>query len=400
MFAALVTILVLTGFLLTFPVLTVFLQVLMALPMRTANVLKQARPPVAALVPAHDEELVIGETLASICSQLDREDRLLVVADNCSDRTAEIARSSGAEVTIRTDPTLRGKGFALDYGLRFLEQTGFRDTVIFIDADCKLMDGCIDRLAQACAQSGRPTQAAYLMTPPQPASKTALLILFAWMVKDFVRPLGLHRMNLPCQLAGSGMAFPWEVLRSVNLASTHLAEDLKLGLDLALGGHFPQFCPDAVVTSKVAVGGTPSVSQRERWEHGTMDAMVRYLPRLLISSSKARSIWLLTMALDLSVPPLALLALMLSAYLVLSLALLLISGAKGPALVSCILCALFFLSIVTAWRRYGREMLPLYVLVLAPIYAIKKIPLYVKFLLNRQREWVKSERKFKQFNGS
>lgn len=392
MFAAAEIILVLVGLLLAFPVLTFSLEVLMALPTRAANLPKEARLHVAALVPAHNEELVIGETLASISRQLGSGDRLVVVADNCSDHTAEIARQGGAEVTVRTDPMLCGKGFALDRGLQFLEQTGVRETVIFIDADCKLADGCIDRLVQTCARSGRPTQAAYLMIPPQPAPKAASLISFAWTVKDFVRPLGWHRMHLPCQLAGSGMAFPWQVIRSVNLASAHLAEDLELGLDLALGGHFPQFCPDAVVMSEVAVGGTPSASQRERWEHGTMDAMVRYLPRLLVRSCKDRSIPLLAMALDLSVPPLALLALTLSTYLALSLLLLLIFAAKGPLLISCVLCALFFLSIVAAWWRYGRKLLPLYVLIFTPIYAVRKIPLYVRFLLNRQREWIKSER--------
>lgn len=393
MLAALEIMFFAVGLFLALPVLTIFLQVLTALPRRPPSQMPEgAHRRVAVLVPAHDEELVIGETLASISRQLQPGDRLVVVADNCSDRTMEVARQHGAEVTVRSDPASRGKGFAMDHGLRFLEQTGIRETVIFIDADCELKNGCIARLAQMCAQSKRPTQAAYLMAS-QPRQEMASLISFAWTVKNFVRPLGWHRANLPCQLAGTGMAFPWDVIRSMNLAGAHLAEDVKLGLDLALMGHLPQFCPDAVVTSKVAAGGIPSYSQRARWEHGTIEIMVRYLPRLFIKSCSNHSVPLIAMALDLSVPPLALFALMLGAYLALTSVLLFISGASGPADIAGILCALFFVSIVLAWWRHGREILPLRWLVFAtPVYAIRKLPLYAGLFLNRQREWIKGRR--------
>jgi cellulose synthase/poly-beta-1,6-N-acetylglucosamine synthase-like glycosyltransferase len=383
----------LVGLLLALPVLTLFLQLLMAMPRgRQSKVPEGARRRVAVLVPAHNEELGIGDTLNSIHRQLETGDRLVVVADNCSDRTAEVARQHGAEVTVRTDTALRGKGFALDHGLSFLEQTGIRDTVIFIDADCKLDDGCIDRLEEMCAQTKRPTQAAYLMVPSQPPQKMPSLITFAWKVKNFVRPLGWCRLNFPCQLTGTGMAFPWEVIRSTNLANAHLAEDRKLGLDLALAGYFPQFCPDAVVTSKIAAGGTPNSSQQARWEHGTIETAVHYLPRLFSRSFSNHSIPLLAMALDLSIPPLALFVLALSAYSALALVLLFVFGARVPAIISAILFAFFFLSIVLAWWRHGREILPLHWLVFAPVYAIRKVPLYARFFLNRQREWVKGER--------
>jgi cellulose synthase/poly-beta-1,6-N-acetylglucosamine synthase-like glycosyltransferase len=393
MFLVAEVILFLIGLLLAVPVLVVFLQVLLALPRRPEPKMPEGgRGRVAVLVPAHNEELVIGETLASISRQLETGDRLVVVADNCSDRTAEIARERGAEVTIRTDTILRGKGFALDHGVRFLQQTGIRETVIFIDADCKLENGCIYHLAQTCARSKRPTQAADLVVSSQPPREMGSLILFAWKLKNLVRPLGWHRLNLPCQLAGTGMAFPWEVIRSINLANARLAEDLKLGLDLALMGHFPQFCPDAVVTSNVGPGGVPSYSQRARWEHGTIEMMAHYLPRLFTKSYGNHSIQLVAMALDLSVPPIALFALILGVYLALTW-ILQISGVNGPAIMSSILFLLFFASIVLAWLRFGREILPLRRLVfVAPVYLICKVPLYARFFVNRQREWVRGER--------
>src|SRR5690242_16376925 len=108
--------------LLLLPLLVLTLEVLAALlPARSRTT---SRPPglrCTILVPAHDEETGIAATLASIRSQLAPQDRLVVVADNCTDRTAAVAREAGAEVVERTDPARRGKGFALDCGVRALE---------------------------------------------------------------------------------------------------------------------------------------------------------------------------------------------------------------------------------------------------------------------------------------
>lgn len=386
-------VLICASLILAVPVTVLAAQVLAStIPRQMPYIPRGARPRVAVLVPAHNEQAAIGKTLISISDQLAVGDRLVVIADNCSDGTVEVARRYGAEVSERYDSLRRGKGYALAHGLDYLEQTGAPRIVIFVDADCELQPGCIDRLALASFHGRCPAQAAYLMNPPRTANKSALLVSFAWMVKDFVRPLGWHRLGLPCQLAGSGMAFPWPLIRSIDLASSHLAEDMKLGLDLALAGHYDLFVPGAVVTSDVAPGGKPSAAQRARWEHGTLEMLVRYLPRLLVRLCKDPNLSLLALTLDLCVPPLALLALGLGANLVMAIAMLLLSGMVAPAVASVSICAMFLFAILLAWSRHARSFLPLHWLVFAPIYAIRKAPLYGRFLLNRQRAWVRGAR--------
>jgi glycosyltransferase involved in cell wall biosynthesis len=385
--------LIFSGLVLALPVTVLFLQVLASLlPHDKAEFPPGLRPRIAVLIPAHDEQSVLGKTLQSVSRQLVPGDRLVVVADNCSDGTAEAAREQGAEVTVRCDLVRQGKGYALDHGLTFLEQSGTPDVVIFLDADCELGDGCIHRLALLSFQSGRPVQAAYLMAAPRSRQKTASIVRFAWKVKDFVRPLGWHRLALPCQLAGSGMAFPWRVARMANLATGHLAEDLKQGLDLAVAGKFPLFCPEAVVISDVAPGGCPSAQQRARWEHGTIGLAIEYLPQLLARFCQAPGLPLLAMALDISVPPLALLALLLGTYLALTLGLWLIANVTAPIVISALLCSFFFTTICLAWWRHGQDIIPLRWLVFAPVYALLKIPLYSRFFFDRQRVWSRGDR--------
>jgi cellulose synthase/poly-beta-1,6-N-acetylglucosamine synthase-like glycosyltransferase len=381
------------GLCLSVPVITLFVQVVAASTRRIdAQTLLVPRPRVAVLVPAHNEQLVIRDTLASIMGQLMVGDRLVVVADNCSDHTAEAAKQEGAEVSIRCDPLLRGKGYALDHGIRFLESTEIPEVVIFVDADCQVRSGCIDRLARLCFQSMQPVQAAYLMNPPEPPRKTGCIITFAWMVRDFVRPLGWMRLSLPCQLSGSGMAFPWRLAQAADLASSNLVEDLKQGLDLALIGCFARFCPEAVVTSNVGKGGVPSYSQRARWEHGTLALIGQYLPKLFMRFLKVNSLPLLAVMLDLCVPPLALLALFTATFLLVTLLFAIAFNLTLPLEIAGTNCLLLFIAIVLAWWRHGQDILPFRWLAFAPIYAVRKIPLYLHFLLDRQRDWVRGER--------
>jgi cellulose synthase/poly-beta-1,6-N-acetylglucosamine synthase-like glycosyltransferase len=308
------------------------------------------------------------------------------------DHTAEAAILMGAEATIRNERNLRGKGYALDHGIRYLERTGVPEIVVFVDADCRVEPGSIDRLARTAIQSMRPVQGAYLMNAPRPPRKTASIVAFAWKVRDFVRPLGWKRLGLPCQLSGSGMAFPWHIICSADLASDHLVEDLKQGLDLALSGIFPLFCPEAAVTSDVGKGGEPSNAQRARWEHGTMATVLQYLPRLLFRLCQTPSLPLLAVTLDLCVPPLALLALIIAAYLAFAAMVAVTMHQMLPLGIASTNAVLMVLCIGLAWWRHGRDILPGQWLAFAPLYAVRKIPLYFRFFWSRQRVWARGER--------
>ena len=119
---------------------------------------------VAVIMPAHNEAAVIVETLAALTPQLLPQDRLIVVADNCTDETAQLARDAGAIVLERTDDTRRGKGYALDCGLRFLAAAP-SNAVVIVDADCQFRKGSIRTLAGDAISRQRPVQGVYLIDP-------------------------------------------------------------------------------------------------------------------------------------------------------------------------------------------------------------------------------------------
>ena len=167
-------------------------------------------------------------------------------------------------------------------------------------------------LTKLSAATGRPVQALYLMTAPPGARINYQVAEFAWRVKNWIRPLGLTALRMPCQLTGTGMAIPWQVIRSVDLAHGGIVEDLKLGLDLAAEGHAPIFCPSARVTSQFAPSITASRTQRQRWESGHIGMIMRTVPQVFKKAAASRNWNLLVLGLDLAIPPLSLLALLAS----------------------------------------------------------------------------------------
>ncbi len=377
------------------PVLVLLAQVLLAHGVRRTRATAPPRTDeatVAVLIPAHNEAVGIEATLRCLQAQLQTGDRVLVVADNCSDDTAAVARQAGAEVIERSDTLRRGKGFALDFGVRHLSARP-PAMVLIVDADCLLDAGAIDTLASLCHRSGRPVQALYEMNAPAGSGLRARVSAFAWRVRNRVRPLGWWAVGAPCQLMGTGMAFPWTLLRDAPLASGHIAEDVQLGADLALRGQPPLFAPQARVTSQFPATDDAAASQRRRWEHGNLALMFAHGPRLIAAGLGRADVRLLAMAADLMVPPLALLV-----QLQLGLALLgafawWLGASAAPLLVSAGALGLLVLSILAAWRLAGRDIIALSELLFtAPAYALRKLPMYAAFLWKRQSTWVRAKR--------
>jgi cellulose synthase/poly-beta-1,6-N-acetylglucosamine synthase-like glycosyltransferase len=317
---------------------------------------------------------------------------VLVVADNCSDATAERARAAGAQVVERFHASDRGKGFALAFGVDHLRADP-PSAVLIVDADCELAPGSLDVLVAELERTRRPVQALYLMTAPADARLARRLAQFAWRVRNWARPAGWHRLGLPCQLMGTGMAFSWDMLRDAPLANASIVEDMKLGIELAKTGQAPVFCERALVTSQFPDTAAASATQRTRWEHGHLEMILREVPSMLARALSRGDGRLLGLALDLSVPPLALLAGLLALDAVLALAAGFCGAGFGPVVAAGVLLAVFVVSVLGAWFVRGRDLVRFTELMSVPWYILAKVPVYLRFIVKRQRTWVRTDRK-------
>ncbi|MEZ4288417.1 MAG: glycosyltransferase family 2 protein [Polyangiales bacterium] len=347
-------VLALLGAGLSVPVFVLFVEVVASLFRQPKlDVSKLPTPSTVVLIPAHNEERGISKTIASIRKSIQPGQSILVVADNCTDKTALKARENGAEVIERTNASERGKGYALSFGFAHL-QSDPPQVVIVVDADCELNDNAIPNLAKSAVRLDRPVQAEYEFIAPSNETRS-LLSALATVVRNIARPRGLRRMGLPTQLVGTGMAFPWDALMHCPPMGGYLVEDMLMGIELAKAGFAPVHLSNVHVRSRLPEDPDAALAQRKRWEQGHLQTLFQRGPRLVAEGILTRNVSLLAMGLDLLVPPLALLAIglvlfFIGAFVVWGL------GASGLSLsIALSLIGLFAASVMLARWKLARQ---------------------------------------------
>ena len=261
------------------------------------------------IVPAHNEEQGVADTVASLAAiDYPRERfRIRVVADNCTDATAARARAAGAEILVRTDPQLRGKGYALAYAFERVLADGFADAVVVVDADTIASPRLLSAFAARIRTGASAVQGRYGVRNPDDSWRTRLMVIALAAFHD-VRSLGRERLRLSCGLRGNGMAFTRTLLRTHPYRAFSLVEDVEYGLQLGCEGVRVAYAPEAVVLGSMVEGEAASRSQRRRWEDGRRALVRQHVPRLLRAAWQRRDVVPLDLAMDLLVPPLAQLA--------------------------------------------------------------------------------------------
>lgn len=351
-----------------------------------------ADPTLVVIMPAHNEAKVIARAVTAARATLRDRDRLLVIADNCTDDTARLAAEAGAQVLERHDAANRGKGFALAHGIAALADSP-PDCVVILDADCAPARGAIARIAGLAQAEGRAVQACYLFNPAPEAGPVTRISNFAFMIKNLIRQRGLMRLGGSCVLTGSGMAFPWALIAQANLANGEIVEDLVLGLRLLLAGSPPLFDDQARVYSDGAPDDAETIRQRRRWEHGFVGTALRFVPALLQPSARSGIRARAVMACHLMVPPFMLLLALVcglagSAALAAWAGWLPAQGALIPLGLLVLLAGLLF----TAWLREGRSYLRLADLARVPGYLLAKVGIWTGFVTARESRWTKTQR--------
>lgn len=348
-------------------------------------------PRTAILIPAHNEEAGLGRMLRSLQGTLQHQERVIVVADNCSDRTAEVARGCNVEVLERHNLEQRGKGWALDYGVRHLADNP-PEVLVILDADCTVGTDTVARLANEARLREGPVQGRYLCFAPNTGEPKAAISALAFQFKNQIRPLGLATLGGPAYLTGSGFALPWNLVQKAPWGSGNLVEDMQLGLDFAVAGHPPAYLDAVEILSPLPTENAAANKQRTRWEHGHLATMLGQCPRLIAAGVRERRGELLLLALDLAIPPLALLV---TAWCVVCM-LAIVSGyftsVWAPALVSVAEGVFLFATVFAGWLVFGRRTIPFTTFFRIPGYVLGKLSIYRKFVTQRQAEWVRTER--------
>lgn len=374
-----------------FVALTIFsLETLLgAMPLR-AKSYPGPMPTARILIPAHNEAGTIETTLDRLASIVSDDVRLLVVADNCSDETAQTVRQAGHQVIERFDPDNRGKGFALAFGIDHLRADPPACVIIF-DADCETDAASIAMLAKACVAGNVVVQASYVLEPDLTATPKVQISNFAFWMKNVVRQRGGHRLGSAAILVGTGMAFPWKIIANAPLATSEIVEDLALGVHLTRSGQPPIYLERALVKS-LAASEQATLDQRTRWETGFMAIARAFGFRALWDGVRTGNRKLFQLGLHLLVPPLALL-LMLSLTIVVAVGVgAWMTGQRGAFIALALALTAALAAVLINWLIAGRNWLGLQALLRLPLYLLWKIPVYLRIAKREEVVWKRTER--------
>jgi cellulose synthase/poly-beta-1,6-N-acetylglucosamine synthase-like glycosyltransferase len=222
--------------------------------------------PLTIVVPAHNEELLIGRCVSSLLASANGAAKILVVAHNCTDKTATSAFTAGAEVLPLNDPGTRGKGHALRFGLQAAMDAG-AEAVAVVDADSTVSTNFVPMVRQALGEGADAIQCRYEMksVTDKPSSGLASL---AFRGFTFLRPLGRERLGLSAGILGNGFALTAKTLREVPYEAFSVVEDVEYHMQLLRAGKRVRFVDYAVVSAELPESQAGEVSQRSRWEGG------------------------------------------------------------------------------------------------------------------------------------
>jgi cellulose synthase/poly-beta-1,6-N-acetylglucosamine synthase-like glycosyltransferase len=343
------------------------------------------------IVPAHDE----AEVIAAVVASLRRLDwpadgfRIWVVADNCSDATAALARAAGAEVLERHDTTLRGKGHALAFAFEASRARGWADAVVVVDADSTVSANLLSAFSARIEGGAEAMQAHHRVLNAMDSWRTRLMAI-AMTAFHRVRSRARERLQLSCGIRGNGWCVTHRLLAQVPYRAYSLAEDIEFGIVLGLAGHRVHYVDEAAVAGLMVSGEQAARSQRQRWEQGRWQLVRQQTGPLLRAAASGQRVCL-DLALDLLVPPLSQVAT----------GVVLLIGAAGlaslwasallPWLWLGLACALALtLYVLRGWQLSGVGGQGLIDLLRAPFFVVWKL-----LLLARARgpqQWVRTQR--------
>ena len=375
-----------------------FLSIL-ALLARTRNDFHTThRKAFAVVVPAHNEELVIGNTLRSLLAMDYRKALydVIVIADNCTDRTAAIARDAGAIVYERSDAQQKGKGYALRWCFDKILLPPVRyDAVVVVDADSVVSPNFLLVMNHYLDQGAKVLQASDIVQP-QPGSWSPEVTRIALMLFNYVRPLGGKLLGFSAGLRGNGMCFSSDVLRTIPWSAYSITEDLEYGIRLLQEGIRVEFAPEAAVYARMPVLAKNAESQRARWESGRFDVIRTYAGKLLAIGVKKFSARYIAMFIELVMPAFVNMMVVATGFMFSTIILALLGSTEAKMFVVPWLVVVSFgilhvmVGLITAKADRAMYKAILYL----PRYAVWKLFLYSKLLLRGLPvEWVRTNRK-------
>lgn len=249
----------------------------------------------AIIVAAHNEEMVIGQLVDNlhVLNYPDELYDIFVIADNCKDNTAKIAREAGATVYERFNDLDKGKGFAMEWMFdRLFQMPKTYDAVITFDADNLVHPDFLTEMNSRYQKGERVIQGYLDAKNPNDTWVSGVFAISFWVV-NHVWHLAKYNLGLTSVLGGTGMCISYDLLKQHGWGATCLTEDMEFTMKTLLQGIPTTWAHDAIVYDEKPLTFKQSWNQRLRWAQGHFDVCGRYFFKILKEGIRRRDIVLI-----------------------------------------------------------------------------------------------------------
>ena len=245
-----------------------------------------------AIIPAHNEESVIGNLIESLKKQDYPKELydIYVIADNCTDKTAQIAKSLGAIVYERFDEENKTKGHALNWFLnQKIEEDAPYDAFCVFDADNIVDKKFIKSMNKKLCQGEDVVQGYRDIKNPTDSWVSAGYAIFYWTMNRFYH-LARYNLGLSPLINGTGFMVKFDVVKPNGWDTQTLTEDIEFSLKRIIAGKKLGWSTEAIVYDEQPVGFKQSWSQRSRWTVGHMQCIQNYTKDLAVATKEKKTL--------------------------------------------------------------------------------------------------------------
>ena len=245
-----------------------------------------------AIIPAHNEEKVVGNLIASLKRQNYPKELydIYVIADNCTDNTAKVAKEAGAIVYERFDEEHKTKGYALNWFLKQkIEENAPYDAFCIFDADNIVDENFIKNMNKKLCQGEEVVQGYRDIKNPTDSWITAGYAIFYWTMNRFYH-LARYNLGLSPLINGTGFMVKFDIIKPTGWDTNTLTEDIEFSLKTIISGKKLGWATDAIVYDEQPVGFKQSWSQRSRWTVGHIQCLKEYTIPLAVAVKEHKTL--------------------------------------------------------------------------------------------------------------
>ncbi len=274
------------------------------LPKRERPVVDDREHDFALVVAAHNEEQVISNMVDSLNKLNYPKDKysIFVIADNCTDKTAKLAREAGAEVFVRTNTQERGKGFALEWMFdKIYKMERKYDSIVIFDADNIVDKDFLYHINEQNKRGFKVVQGYIDSKNPNDSWVSYSYSLGFWSTNKLFQQ-SRYNIGLGCQLCGTGFSVAVDILKDIGWGATCLTEDMEFTMKLCMNDIRVAWAYDAIVYDEKPITFKQSWNQRIRWMQGHADVFCRFFTKCIRKAVKERQFFPIDCALYLFMP--------------------------------------------------------------------------------------------------